>query len=40
MTVDITNEWTSSGVGGVNRNTIFGVTCQIGDGKWVEWKGN
>ena len=28
------------GVGGVNRNTIFGITCQMDDGKWVEWKGN
>ena len=27
------------GVGGVNRNTIFGITCQMIDGRWVEWKG-
>ena len=38
--VDITNRWDLVGVGGVNRNTIFGVTCQMIDGKWVEWKGN
>ena len=38
--VDITNQWPLIGVGGVNRNTIFGVTCQMPDGRWVEWKGN
>ena len=38
--VDITNRWPLVGVGGVNRNTIFGVTCQMPDGRWVEWKGN
>ena len=41
MVVDITNRWFPLvGVGGVNRNTIFGITCQMIDGKWVEWKGN
>ena len=38
--VDITNRWPLVGVGGVNRNTIFGITCQMPDGRWVEWKGN
>ena len=31
-TVDITNRWPLVGVGGVNRNTIFGITCQMPDG--------
>ena len=39
-TVDITNRWPLVGIGGVNRNTIFGITCQMPDGRWVEWKGN
>ena len=39
-TVDITNRWPLVGVGGVNRNTILGITCQMPDGRWVEWKGN
>ena len=38
--VDITNQWPLIGVGSVNRNTIFGITCQMPDGRWVEWKGN
>ena len=38
-TVDITNNWPLIGVGGVNRNTIFGITCQMPDGRWVEYKG-
>jgi len=38
-TVDITNNWPLIGVGGINRNTIFGVACQMPDGKWVEYKG-
>jgi len=38
-TIDITNNWPLIGVGGVNRNTIFGVACQMPDGKWVEYKG-
>ena len=38
-TVDITNNWPLIGVGGVNRNTIFGVACQMPDGRWVEYKG-
>ena len=38
-TVDITNNWPLVGIGGVNRNTIFGVACQMPDGRWVEYKG-
>ena len=38
-TVDITNNWPLIGVGGVNRNTIFGIACQMPDGRWVEHKG-
>ena len=39
-TIDITNQWPLVGGGGVNRNMIFGVTCQMPDGRWVEWLGN
>lgn len=35
-TIDITNQWPLIGVGGVNRNTIFGTACQMPDGRWVE----
>jgi surface antigen len=38
-TVDITNNWPLIGVGGINRNTVFGVACQMPDGRWVEYKG-
>jgi len=38
-TVDITNNWPLIGVGGENRNTIFGVACQKPDGQWIEYKG-
>jgi surface antigen len=38
-TVDITNNWPLIGVGGVNRNTIFGIACQKPDGQWIEYKG-
>ena len=34
--VDITNQWPLLGVGGVNRNTIFGTACQMPDGRWIE----
>ena len=34
--VDITNQWPLLGVGGVNRNSIFGTACQMPDGRWVE----
>jgi surface antigen len=37
-TVDITNNWPFIGVGGVNRNTIFGIACQIPDGQWIEYE--
>lgn len=37
-TVDITNQWPLIGVGGVNRNVIFGTACQLPDGRWVEKK--
>ena len=36
--VDITNQWPLIGVGRVNRNTVFGTTCQLPDGRWVELK--
>src|SRR5210317_1835123 len=35
-TVDITNNWPLIGVGGVNRNTVFGTACQLPDGRWIE----
>jgi len=35
-TVDITSQWPLIGVGGVNRNVIFGTACQLPDGRWVE----
>ena len=38
-TVDITNNWPLIGVGGVNRNTIFGIACQMPDGRWIEYNG-
>jgi len=37
--IDVTNNWPLIGIGGVNRNTIFGVTCQLPDGRWVEYNG-
>ena len=37
-TVDITSSWPLIGVGGVNRNTVFGVACQTPDGQWFEKK--
>ena len=38
-TVDISNNWPLIGVGGVNRNTVFGIACQTPDGQWFEYKG-
>jgi len=35
-TVDITNKWPLVGIGGVNREVIFGTACQTPDGQWVE----
>ena len=37
--IDVTNNWPLIGIGGVNRNAIFGVACQFPDGRWVEYKG-
>ena len=37
-TVDITNRWPLIGIGGVNREVIFGTACQLPDGRWVELK--
>ena len=34
--VDITNNWPLIGIGGVNRNEIFGTACQLPDGRWIE----
>ena len=35
-TVDITNRWPLVGIGGVNRNVVFGTACQTPDGMWIE----
>ena len=35
-TVDITNSWPLIGIGGVNREVIFGTACQLPDGQWIE----
>ena len=35
-TVDITNSWPLIGIGGVNREVIFGTACQLPDGRWIE----
>ncbi len=35
-TIDITNSWPLIGIGGVNRNVVFGTACQMPDGHWVE----
>ena len=35
-TIDITNSWPLIGIGGVNREVVFGTACQLPDGKWVE----
>ena len=35
-TIDITNSWPLIGVGGVNREVIFGTACQLPDGQWIE----
>ena len=37
--VNITNNWPLIGIGGVNRDTIFGVACQMPDGRWLEYYG-
>ena len=35
-TVDITSRWPLIGIGGVNREVIFGTACQLPDGQWIE----
>ena len=35
-TIDITNSWPLIGVGGVNREVVFGTACQMPDGRWIE----
>ena len=37
-TIDITSSWPLIGIGGVNREVVFGTACQLPDGKWVEKK--
>ena len=34
-TIDITNSWPLVGVGGVNREVVFGTACQMPDGQWI-----
>ena len=35
-TVDISSSWPLIGIGGVNREVIFGTACQLPDGRWIE----
>ena len=35
-TVDITNQWPLIGIGGVDREVVFGTACQLPDGRWIE----
>jgi len=35
-TIDITNNWPLLGIGGVNREVVFGTACQLPDGRWIE----
>ena len=35
-TIDITSSWPMIGIGGVNREVVFGTACQLPDGRWVE----
>ena len=35
-TIDITNNWPLVGIGGVNREIVFGTACQTPDGQWIE----
>ena len=35
-TIDITSSWPLVGIGGVNREVVFGTACQTPDGKWFE----
>ena len=34
--MDITNSWPLVGIGGVNREVVFGTACQMPDGRWIE----
>jgi len=35
-TIDISNQWPLIGIGGVNREMVFGTACQLPDGRWIE----
>ena len=35
-TIDITSSWPLVGIGGVNREVVFGTACQTPDGQWIE----
>ena len=35
-TIDITSSWPLIGIGGVNREVVFGTACQLPDGRWIE----
>ena len=35
-TVDISSKWPLVGIGGVNREVVFGTACQLPDGQWIE----
>ena len=35
-TIDISNQWPLVGVGGVNREMVFGTACQLPDGRWID----
>ena len=35
-TIDITNQWPLIGIGGINREVVFGTACQMPDGRWIE----
>ena len=35
-TLDITSSWPLIGIGGVNREVVFGTACQLPDGRWIE----
>ena len=37
-TIDITNKRPLVGIGGVNREVVFGTACQLPDGRWIEKK--
>ena len=39
-TIDITNSWPLVGIGGVNREVVFGTACQLPDGQWIERPNN